>query len=156
MNRDMESYIETSDSGLYENVRECILLFENGTQKIIRSDEMKGSLTVNVLKHLSAETNFVEAVLKHYKSARTLDELAKKCGYNCTKTFTRHFKNYFNSTPKQWVLEIRKNELISYLKNTKYPLKHISEDLGFSNVSHLSDFCLKKTGMRPDEIRSRK
>ncbi len=30
------------DSGVYGNVRECILLFENGTQKIFTNEEKKG------------------------------------------------------------------------------------------------------------------
>ena len=160
MNVSKLNYIFTprneSDSGVYGNVRECIILFENGTQKVITNNNMKGHLTVKVLTHLAGENDFVEAVMKHYKSVRTLDELAEKCGYKCTKTFTRHFKTNFNTTPKQWLLEIKKNELMSCLKNTNYPLKHISEELGFSNVSHLSDFCLKKTGMRPDEIRNKR
>jgi len=51
-------------------------------------------------------------------------------------------------------LSIKKNEMINSLKNTRHSLKQIASDLGFSNVSHLSDFCLKKTGMRPEEIRN--
>ena len=143
-----------NDSGIYGNVRECILLFENGSQKIISNNNIKGQLTVNVLTHLTKENTFVESVLHHYKSTRTLDELAVKCGFNSTKTFTRHFKLDFNMTPKQWMLSIKKNEMINSLKNTSQSLKQIASDLGFSNVSHLSDFCLKKTGMRPEEIRN--
>jgi len=143
-----------NDSGIYGNVRECILLFENGTQKVISNNNIKGQLTVNVLTHLTKENTFVELVLHHYKNTRTLDELAVKCGFNSTKTFTRHFKQNFNMTPKQWMLSIKKNEMINYLKNTRYALKQIASELGFSNVSHLSDFCLKKTGMRPEEIRN--
>lgn len=144
------------DSGVYGNVRECILLFENGTQKIFTNEEKKGCLTVNVLSHEAENDPFVEAVIRNYGSCKTLDELTLKCGYRCTKTFTRHFIRHFHMTPKQWQLEIKKHEMISSLKNTRHPLKQIASELGFANVSHLSDFCYKKTGLRPDEIRKNK
>lgn len=147
---------KNNESNVYENVRECVLLFENGTQKVFSNNNVKGQLTVNVISHSSHENDFVKSVFSNYKSAKTLKELAEKCGFNCTKTFTRHFKRNFSTTPKQWLLIMRKNELISCLKNTKYPLKHLADELGFSNVSHLSDFCYKKTGMRPEEIRKNK
>ena len=54
-----------NDSGIYGNVRECILLFENGSQKIISNNNIKGQLTVNVLTHLTKENTFVESVLNH-------------------------------------------------------------------------------------------
>lgn len=49
-----------------------------------------------------------------------------------------------------------KNEVIYYLKNTDYTLKKITALLGFASVSHLWDFCIKRIGMPPNEIRSQK
>lgn len=142
-----------NESGIYGNVRECILLFENGTQKVISSEQEKGTLTVNILCHLAKENNFVESVIRNYDYADRLDDLSEKCGFNSIKTFTRHFKKNFRVTPKQWMLSTKKEAMLNYLMDTDYPLKQIADYLGFSNLSHLSDFCLKKTGMRPDEIR---
>ncbi len=144
-----------NESGIYGNVRECILLFENGTQKVISNEKEKGTLTVNILCHLAKENNFVESVFKNYDYTDRLDDLSEKCGFNSIKTFTRHFKKNFNVTPKQWMLSIKKEAMLNYLIDTDYPLKQIAALLGFSNLSHLSDFCLKKTGMRPDEIRKK-
>ncbi|MEN6324426.1 MAG: AraC family transcriptional regulator [Proteiniphilum sp.] len=142
-------------SSIYGNVRECILLFENGTQKVISNEQEKGTLTVNILSHLAKENNFVESVIRNYDYTDRLEDLSEKCGFNSIKTFTRHFKNNFRVTPKQWMLSIKKEVMLDYLRNTDYPLKQIVAQLGFSNLSHLSDFCLKRTGMRPDEIRKR-
>lgn len=142
-----------NESTIYGNVRECILLFENGTQKIISKKQKRGQLTVNIVFHLAKENDFVETVIKNFYYTDRLNDLAEKCNFNSTKTFTRHFKTNFQMTPKQWMLSIKKAALMECLKNTDYPLKQIAADLGFSNISHLSDFCLKKTGMRPEDIR---
>ena len=144
-----------SESGIYGNVRECILLFKNGTQKVISNENENGTLTINILCHLAKENNFVESVINNYDYTDRLDDLSEKCGFNSIKTFTRHFKKNFNETPKQWMLSIKKEALLDYLRNTDYPLKQIAADLGFSNLSHLSDFCLQKTGKRPDELRKK-
>lgn len=140
-------------SNIYGNVRECILLFENGSQKIISIEHEKSRLTVNVVNHLVQENNFVKSVIKNFRYSDSLHDLAEKCKYNSLKTFTRHFKTNFRITPKQWVLSIKKEAMLNNLMNTDHPLKQIAAELGFSNISHLSDFCLKKTGMRPEEIR---
>lgn len=140
-------------SSIYGNVRECILLFENGTQKVISRQQEKGQLTVNIVYHLARENDFVESVIKNFYYTDRLDDLAEKCGFNSIKTFTRHFKSNFKITPKQWMLSIKKEAMLDCLVNTNYPLKQIAADLGFSNLSHLSDFCLKKTGKRPEDIR---
>ncbi len=152
-NRIYYHFASQGESGIYGNVRECILLFENGTQKVISKE--KGTLTVNIICHLAKENNFVELVIKNYNYTDRLDDLSEKCGFNSIKTFTRHFKNNFRVTPKQWMLSIKKEAMLNYLIDTDYPLKQIADYLGFSNLSHLSDFCLKKTGMRPDEIRKK-
>ncbi|ULB33666.1 MULTISPECIES: helix-turn-helix domain-containing protein [Proteiniphilum] len=142
-------------TNIYGNVRECILNFENGTQKIISKKENRGLMTVNVLNQV-IENSFVESVLNNYKHSKTLEDFAARCGFNSIKTFTRHFKKNFNITPKQWILSIKKEEMIAQLQNSDNTIKQIADDLGFSNVSHLSDFCLKKTGMRPEDIRKGK
>jgi len=142
------------DNSIYGNVKECIILFENGTKKVFSSNGVKGRLTVNVLNHHIRDSGFVEMVLKQYREARTLPELAAKCGFNSTKTFTRYFRKYFNTTPKQWLLEMKKEEMIEKLRHTRLTTRQIAEELEFSNLAYFSDFCLRKTGKRPEEIRN--
>ncbi|HRU13779.1 MAG TPA: helix-turn-helix domain-containing protein, partial [Dysgonamonadaceae bacterium] len=84
------------------------------------------------------------------------DDLSVRCGYRSTKTFTRHFQKNFDTTPKQWMMEMKENEVLHYLKNTNYSLTKIAALLGFANVSHLWNFCIKMTGMPPNKIRENK
>ena len=147
---------QSENNNIYGNVKECVIFFENGTQKVFSSSRKKGELTVYVLNHRIRDSGFVKMVFKHYKGVNSLTEFAAQCGFNSTKTFTRHFKQKFNTTPKQWLLLIRKNEVVYYLENTDYPLKKIVSLLGFTNASHLRDFCIKKTGLIPERIREMK
>ena len=147
---------QSENNNIYGNVKECIIFFENGTQKVLSSNRKKEELTVCVLHHHIRDSGFVKMVFKHYKGVNSLPEFAAQCGFNSTKTFTRHFKQKFNTTPKQWLLLIRKNEVIHYLENTDYPLKKIGSLLGFANASHLRDFCIKRTGLTPEKIREMK
>jgi len=144
---------ENNESFIFGDVRECILLFENGTQRIISKEQERGQLTVNIVSHSRKENDFVVRVIHNFTYTDTINDLAEKCGFYSTKTFTRHFKTNFRMTPKQWILSVKKEALLECLKNTDNPLKQIAAEMGFSHISHLSDFCLKKTGMRPDEIR---
>ncbi|HXL00841.1 MAG TPA: AraC family transcriptional regulator [Dysgonamonadaceae bacterium] len=152
----MKADDSTDSSVVYTNVSECIVRFADGEQKIISSQKSGDLLIVYIMEYKLEELSFVESVLKNYRSSKTVDDLSVRCGYRSTKTFTRHFKKNFDTTPKQWLLMMKKNEVIYYLKNTDYTLKKIAALLGFSSVSHLWDFCIKKVGMNPTEIRSQK
>ncbi|HQG68473.1 MAG: AraC family transcriptional regulator [Dysgonomonadaceae bacterium] len=54
------------------------------------------------------------------------------------------------------VISLKENEVLHYLKNTNYSLTKIAALLGFANVSHLWNFCIKMTGMPPNKIRENK
>ena len=113
-------------------------------------------MIVYIVKYKSDELSFAELVLKNYRSSKTVDDLSVRCGYRSTKTFTRHFQKNFDMSPKQWMMEMKENEVRYYLKNTNYSLTKIAALLGFANVSHLWNFCIKMTGMPPNKIREDK
>lgn len=141
------------EKGFYNGVAQCVLHFSNGKYKIISNKKSNELLAVNVVSYGKVGLDLVELVLKHYRNSTSIDDLAIRCGYKSTKTFTRHFKQKFNTTPKQWLLQLRQNELVHYLENTDYPLKKIVSILGFTNISHLRDFCEKRFGLPPEKIR---
>lgn len=140
-------------SVIYDEVSRCILYFSNGDKKIVVNQQANSLLAVNVVSYPIENPNFIERVFQNYKPSLNVEEVAKACGYNSVKTFTRHFKKSFHTTPKQWMLSIKKDKMLVYLKNTKYSLREVANNLEFANVAHLSDFCLKRTGKRPEEIR---
>lgn len=40
------------------------------------------------------KAKFEQSVFINYPNSRNAKELSKRCGYNCLKTFTRHFKKF--------------------------------------------------------------
>jgi len=142
---------------IYINVTECVLSFEHSKQQIITAQESGDFLTIYVIEYKpDDELDFMKIVLKNYRNSKTVEQLSLRCNYRSTKTFTRHFNKNFNLSPKQWMMNMKRNEVLYCLKNTDYSLSKISMLLGFSNVSHLCNFCFKMTGMSPNEIRSEK
>jgi len=139
-------------SSVFVNIDSCTLSFKDGRKMNISGDGKK-NLIVSVIVNEPNLSDFKEAVMKHFRNSETLPELAEKCGYYCTKTFSRHFIKQFNETPKQWMLKIREEEMIHLLKNTIYTYEQISTLLKFKNLSHFNNFCKKRTGLTPSEIR---
>ena len=142
-------------SSVFMNIESCTLSFKDGKKMNIYSDVNK-SLIVNVTIDEPNLSGFKELVMKHFRSSKTLPELAKKCGFACTKTFNRHFVKQFNDTPKQWMLNIKEQEMIHLLENTNSSYEIISTLLKFKNLSHFNNFCKKRTGLTPSEIRAKK
>jgi AraC-like DNA-binding protein len=141
---------------VFVNVSKCILQFEDNKIITLVGDDENKVFLVHVTTSESRELDLREKVLKYYKNSKSLDSLAEKCGFNCTKTFTRHFQSTFNITPKQWILNLKEKEMIKYLKDTDYSLKQIAVLLNFSNQSQLSHFCIQRTGFTPKELRESK
>ena len=142
-------------SSVFVNIESCTLSFKDGKKMSIYSDANK-SLIINVTVDEPNITAFKESVMKHFRSSDTLPELAEKCGYACTKTFNRHFVKQFNETPKQWMLNIKEEEMIHLLEHTNTSYEIISSLLKFKNISHFNNFCKKRTGLTPSEIRTAK
>lgn len=142
-------------SSVYMNISSCTLHFTDGKKVSIAGDGKK-SLIVSVMLNENNGSGIRESVIKHYKSAKTLPELAELCGYTCTKTFSRHFIKSFNTTPKQWILDMRVQEMFQYLQETDKSFEEISHKLDFKNLSHFNNFCKKRTGKTPSEIRKEK
>lgn len=142
-------------SSVFVNIDSCTLSFKDGKKMNIYSDANK-SLIIKVTIDEPNISGFKESVMKHFRSSETIPELAKKCGFACTKTFNRHFVKQFNDTPKQWMLNIKEQEMIHLLEHTNSSYEIISTLLKFKNLSHFINFCKKRTGLTPSEIRTAK
>ncbi len=80
----------------------------------------------------------------------TVNELAEAC-YMSPKTLTRKFKKVFNTTPKQWLLQQKKTEVMTQFLLTQNK-KELPEKLGFSSYSHLNYYCIKQFGKSLKEL----
>jgi AraC-like DNA-binding protein len=84
-------------------------------------------------------------VLAKVKSNRTVSELAKALGMN-RSYFQRLFKSEFGVSPSEWLISHRCEYIVEYLHEHDVPLKVAADDLEFSSMSQLSDYCRKYLG----------
>lgn len=64
------------------------------------------------------------------------------------------FRNYFRSTPAQYVLDLRIRMARHLLKKTNRSVTDIAMETGFSNPSHLSTAFAHRVGLTPSQYRS--
>lgn len=152
----MNKYLYKKKDDIYSNVDKIVVHFANGKMKIIYTPNEDNMLAVNVSEFKSSENNFIKIIHAHYRGIESIEEFSELCGFNSSKTFTRHFQKHLGTTPKQWLLQMKKRDVVQQLKSTSYPLSLIADNLGFSSASHLYHFCINKIGKTPSEIRSNK
>lgn len=82
----------------------------------------------------------------------TLDELAASVSLSKFH-FLRTFHNAFGISPMQFITEEKIRQAKYQLLNTKEPVFHISESLGFSTPSYFSKVFKHVTGFSPSDYR---
>lgn len=100
------------------------------------------------------DIKFRMQVLRHVAHSKNSAELAERCGFGI-RQFERRFKMAFESTPYQWMLEQKKQELLDKLMDRELPIKYLVTDFDFCSVSHMNDFCKRYYGQTAAEIRKR-
>lgn len=99
------------------------------------------------------KNEFVLLVKEKAEKISTVNELAEACNMT-TKTFTRNFKKYFNSTPKKWLQAQKKQEVKLELLRSTNNMKVLSNNLGFSSTSHLSSYCKRNFDQTIKDIKA--
>lgn len=94
--------------------------------------------------------SFELVVREKAKKVTTVNELAYACCMS-PKTLTRKFKKVFNTTPKQWLLQQKKEQVMMEFLLTQNK-KELPEKLGFSSYSHLNYYCIRQFGKSLKEL----
>lgn len=93
----------------------------------------------------SRRIGFKTKVLAKMKDYKTVSGLAKSLGMN-RSYFQRLFKAEFGESPSEWLIKHRCEYIVEYLHENDVPLKVAAEELDFSSMSQLSDYCRKYIG----------
>ncbi len=101
---------------------------------------------------IEEKNNFTLLLKEKAPQVGTVQELAEACNMT-TKTPTRNFKKYFDTTPKKWLQLQRKPAVRLSLLQSKDKIKILSNQLGFSSGSHLNLYCRKYMDKSPREIK---
>ena len=89
---------------------------------------------------VSTYSVFKRKVYENYDNSVGVEQLADRL-FMTPKTFTRHFKQEFDVTPLDWIIEQRIYNLNHCIINRAMPLSNILEDFDFSSYSVLKQFC---------------
>ena len=144
---------ETESKYLLTDVASCTFTFSDGMKSKITTSPDKEVVLLKLIPRTSKSKRFEDSVLSNYMSAKSIKELAKMCGYDCLKTFTRHFKKCFGETPYKWMLDRKMEEIQPLVLKSDFTITEISRMYGFKNVSHLVNTYTKKFGVSPQKDR---
>lgn len=103
---------------------------------------------------LKKEYTFALFVLSNYSTVKNAEELAHLSNYTFSG-FDKQFRKVFGMAPYKWMLQKKITKIYLEIATTSKPIKVIAEECGFTNSSHLGDFCRKHIGMSPVRIRKK-
>lgn len=89
---------------------------------------------------LSTYSVFKMGVYSNFSNSINVEMLAESV-YMTVKTFTRRFKQEFNMTPHDWILEQKLYNINNYIINRGMPVSALMEEFGFASMSALRQFC---------------
>ncbi len=138
---------------LLTGVASCTFTFSNGVKAGITSSPNNEIVLIKLIPCSSKLKLLEYSVLNNYSSVKNISELAKLSGYNCIKTFTRHFKKSFGQTPYQWVLDRKMEEINSLVINSDVSITDIAAMYDFKSISHLIALYTKRYGLPPHKNR---
>ncbi|MDD2327584.1 MAG: helix-turn-helix domain-containing protein [bacterium] len=138
---------------LLTDVAACTFTFTDGLRSRVRTSSENQIVLVKLIPHTSKSKVLEDRVLRHYSSVNSIGELATLCGYDCLRTFTRHFKKSFSQTPYQWLLERKMEEIRSMVVSSDLSITEIARMYEFKNASHLVNAFTKRYGISPQKCR---
>ena len=115
-----------------------------------------------ILHRLSTESSVHNVILpairyieSNYQSPKLSNaELAEKC--NISEVYFRKiFTETYNTTPKQFIVDIRINKAKQLLTEGFLKVGAVAGLCGFSNQYHFCRLCKEKTGVTPTEYMKR-
>ena len=95
----------------------------------------------------------IEYMEQHYTEHISNKHLAKLCSIS-QDCFIRTFKMYYDTTPRQYILDLRikkaKEMLVSHSRN----VNEIAYSLGFESATYFSNMFKKKVGVSPNQYKN--
>lgn len=154
MNKFLVEYALSLVSCLEHGIR-CKAYFEikiNELFYLLRSFYLKEDLLLFLEKALNSDTGFSYFIQQNYYKFQTLSEMAMAMNMTLSG-FEKRFKKVFKTSGYRWMNEHKARKIHHAICTEDTPLKEISMRFGFSSQSAFNDFCKKKLGFPPGQIR---
>ncbi len=97
------------------------------------------------LRAMKAASDYME---QNYREKITVEELAVRSGYSASH-FARVFTKVYDTSPIQYVNQIRIMHAKNLLRTGQYTIAEIAQECGFSNVYYFSRCFKQITGTTP-------
>lgn len=91
-------------------------------------------------------------VMQNYEKVKNVEEFANLGGYS-TATFRRLFRNMYGEPVYEWILNKKREGILSDLQYSKLKVSEISRRYGFDSLSHFAHFCKASFGDSPRALR---
>ena len=89
---------------------------------------------------------------EHYNKTIVIEDYAQSRGMSVS-WFLRNFKQTTNTSPIQYILNLRINNAVSLLENTDYNVTEIGAIVGYDNPLYFSRIFKKQKGVSPKDYR---
>ena len=89
---------------------------------------------------------------EHYNEAIVIEDYAQSRGMSVS-WFLRNFKQATNTSPMQYVLNLRISNAVSLLESTDYNVTEIGAIVGYDNPLYFSRIFKKQKGVSPSDYR---
>lgn len=93
-------------------------------------------------------------VMQNYMQVKNVEEFARLGGYN-VNTFRRLFRNVYGAPVYEWVLNMRRMNILEDLATTRDRIGTIGMRYGFDSLSHFAHFCKDSFDDTPRSLRKR-
>ncbi len=90
----------------------------------------------------------------HYSESIDLDEIARSNGFS-RASFFRKWKQLFQTTPLQYILDLKLEAAARFLQETNMPVAAIVREVNFSGTTAFHKRFARQYGMTPDQYRKK-
>ena len=107
----------------------------------------------NNSKNLFRLAESIAYIENNYKQSIKIVDLAK-IAYMSTRHFTRIFYKYHYMTPGKYIIQLRFQNAVKLLQDSRLSITQVAIESGFSDISFFSRQFKKKTGFTPKDFRN--
>lgn len=156
INERLDVYLNFLNDCLSDGLK-CIYFLELKVKElffILRAYYTKRELFILFHPLLSHDVTFSELVVSNHHKAKTVQDLADLLHYSLSG-FQKRFKKAFGVSAYHWMKQERSKSIYHKINSSTKSLKEISDEYGFSSLSHFNDFCKSNFGVTPGKIRKK-
>lgn len=118
---------------------------------LIQRTRMEEKPTVNTFIQEEME-HAMRYFQEHYNEAIVIEDYAQTRGMSVS-WFLRNFKHTTNTSPMQYIVNLRITNAVSLLEGTDYNVTEIGAIVGYDNPLYFSRIFKKQKGVSPSDYR---